>query len=351
MTTRVLLYGATGYTGQLIARKAKATGFPLLLAGRQESKLQALAASLGFAYRVAPLEHTSQLHACLQDIDVVLHVAGPFSTTAQPMVDTCLQRGIHYLDVSGELPVFVALSQRDAEAKARKSMLMPGVGHVIAPSDCLAAHVSRRLPGAQQLHLAVSRPDFISRGSLHTMLSLVSERVHIRRQGRMTTAPVGELCRSFAFGKGKSACTAVSWPDVFTAFYTTGIPDITVYSEANEIERLGYTLGGRLAPLLRGSLPQALWQAQMSFFPEGPSEEARRGSVRTIVAEAIDRQGRRVSSRLRTPDGYTFTGTTALAIAARVLAGEVESGFHTPGQLYGADFILQLDGVTREDLH
>jgi short subunit dehydrogenase-like uncharacterized protein len=267
------------------------------------------------------------------------------------MVDACLRRGVHYLDVSGELPVFAALSRRDAEARARKSMLMPGVGHVIVPSDCLAAHVNRRLPGARQLHIAVSRPDFISRGSLHTMLSLISEHIHIRRQGRMTTTPVGAICRSFAFGKGTSACTAVSWPDVFTAFYTTGIPDITVYSEANELEQLGYTFGGRLAPLVRGSLPQALWQAQSSFYPEGPSEEARRGSVRTIVAEASDRQGRRVSSRLRTPDGYTFTATTALAIAARVLAGEVESGFRTPGQLYGADFVLQLDGVMREDLH
>jgi short subunit dehydrogenase-like uncharacterized protein len=324
---------------------------PLLLAGRQENKLQAVADSLGFAYRVAPLEQSSQLLAGLQDIAVVLHAAGPFSTTAQPLVDACLQRGVHYLDVSGELPVFVALAQRDAEAKTRKSMLMPGVGHVIAPSDCLAAHVSRRLPGARQLHIAVSRPDFISRGSLQTMLSLISEHVHIRRQGRMTTAPVGELCRSFDFGKGESACTAVSWPDVFTAFYTTGIPDITVYSEANELEQLGYTLGGRLVPILRSPLSQALWQAQLSFFPEGPSEEARRGSTRTIVAEAIDRQDRRVSSRLHTPDGYTFTGTTALAIAARVLAGEVESGFHTPGQLYGADFVLQLDGVTREDLY
>lgn len=350
MIARVLLYGATGYTGQLIARRAKATGLPLILAGRQESKLQALAASLEFAYRVASLEHTSQLHACLQDIDIVLHVAGPFSTTAQPMVDACLQKGVHYLDVSGEISVFIALSQRDAEAKAHRIMLMPGVGHVIVPSDCLAAHVNRRLPGAQQLHIGVSRPDFISRGSLYTMLSLTSEHVHIRRQGRMTTAPAGALCRSFDFGNGKSACTAVSWPDVFTAFYTTGIPNITVYSEANELERLGYTLGGHLAPFLRGPLSQALWQAQLSLFPEGPSEKARRGSVRTIVAEASDRRGKRVSSRLRTPNGYTFTATTALAIAARVLAGKVESGFHTPGQLYGADFILQLNGVTREDL-
>lgn len=350
MTARILLYGATGYTGQLIARRAKTTGFPLILAGRNENKLQAVAASLGFAYRVASLEQTFQLHRILQGVDVVLNVAGPFVTTAQPMIEACLHRGIHYLDVSGELSVFAAASRRDAEAKSRNSMLMPGVGHVIVPSDCLAAHVARRLPGACQMHLAVSRPDFISRGSLHTMLSLINEHISIRRQGRMTTAPVGELCRNFDFGKGSSTCAAVSWPDVFTAFYTTGIPDITVYSEANAIEQVGYALGGRLAPLVRNYLSQTLEQAPWSVFPEGPSAEARRGRVRTIVAEAIDRQGRRASSRLRTSDGYTLTGVTALAIAARVLAGEVESGFHTPGQLYGADFILPLDGVAREDL-
>jgi len=350
MTACLLLYGATGYTGQLIARQAKAIGFSLILAGRDARKLQALSSSLDFAYRVAPLEDATQLHAILQGISVVLHVAGPFSTTARPMVDACLRRGIHYLDVSGELEVFAALAKRDAEAKLHKTMLMPGVGHVIVPSDCLAAHLQRRLPSAQQLHLAISRPDFISRGSLQTMLTLTADQVQIRRQGKMTTAPIGALCRSFDFGNGESACTAVSWPDVFTAFYTTGIPDITVYSEANVIEQLAYTFGGRFATLLHQSPWRALWRAQASLFPEGPSEEARRGSRRTIVAEVIDRQGRRAQSRLHTPDGYTFTGTTTLAIAARVLAGEIESGFHTPGQVYGGDFLLQLHGVVREDL-
>ena len=182
------------------------------------------------------------------------------------------------------------------------------------------------------------------------MLTLINDRIQVRRQGRMTTVPVGALCRSFDFGKGVSTCTAVSWPDVFTAFHTTGIPNITAYGEANDLEQWAYKLGGRLSPLVRGSPWQELWQAQAMLFPEGPSNETRCNSLRTIVAEAIDRQGRRARSRLHTTDGYTFTGMAALAITTRVLAGEVESGFHTPGQLYGADFILQLEGVKREDL-
>jgi len=350
MASCLLQYGATGYTGRLIAREAKAAAIPLILAGRSENKLQRISACLGFPYRAASLENASHLGAMLQDVEGVLNVAGPFSKTSRLLVDACLQRSIHYLDVAGELSEFAALFQRDAEARAHHCMLMPGIGHVIVPSDCLAAHVGRRVPGAYQLHLAISRPDFISRGSLHTMLTLVSDRIQVRRQGLMTTVPVGELCRDFDFGRGASACTAVSWPDVFTAFHTTGIPNITAYSEANGLEQWVYKIGGRLSSLVRGSPWQEIWQAQAMLFPEAQPDDTRHSSVRTIVAEAIDGQGRRARSRLHTTDGYTFTGTAALAIAARTLAGEVESGFHTPGQLYGADFILQFEGVKREDL-
>ena len=350
MTARLLLYGATGYTGQLIARAAKTAALPLILAGRNHDKLQSVAATLGFPYRTAPLEDELRLRSMLQNVNVVINAAGPFSETAQPLVDACLQRGVHYLDVTGEISVFAALFQRGDAARHRQVMLMPGVGHVIVPSDCLAAHVGRRLPGACHLRLAISQPDFISRGSLRTMLTLLSEHIQVRRQGRLTTVPIGSLRRDFDFGRGPSACTAVSWPDVFTAFHSTGIPNITAYSEATALEQWAYTVGGRLAPFIRGASWKELWQAQSAFLPDGPLEKTRCGSVRTIVAEVEDRQGRRTGARLHTPDGYTFTGTTVLAVVTRVLAGEVESGFHTPGQLFGADFVLALDGVTREDL-
>ncbi len=350
MTAQLMIYGATGYTGRLVARMAKAQRLRPLLAGRNAEALKTMADTLGFEYRVLCLDEETQLIDTLREVSVVLNIAGPFAAIARPLVEACLQAGVHYLDVTGELDVFIDLSRRDAEAKAARIMLMPGVGHVIVPSDCLAAHVTQRLPEAQSLYLAISRPEFISRGSVKTMISLMSNDVYVRRNGRLTTVPAGTLQRSFDFGKGEFTGTAVSWPDVFTAFYTTGTPNITVYSETNFIEQILYALGGRLAGLLHDTPWQTFLNAQAELLPEGPSAEARRSGTRTIVAEAVDRLGRRVCSRLRTPEAYTFTGMTALAIIERVLAGEVISGFQTPARVYGADFVLRLPNVVREDL-
>jgi len=55
-------------------------------------------------------------------------------------------------------------------------------------------------------------------------------------------------------------------------------------------------------------------------------------------------------ARLTTADGYDFTALAAVAIAERVIAGVFEPGFQTPGRVYGADFVLSIDGTTRIDL-
>jgi short subunit dehydrogenase-like uncharacterized protein len=57
-----------------------------------------------------------------------------------------------------------------------------------------------------------------------------------------------------------------------------------------------------------------------------------------------------VRARLYTPEAYDFTGTTAAAVAARVVAGDFEPGFQTPARVFGANFVLGFDGVSREDL-
>jgi short subunit dehydrogenase-like uncharacterized protein len=152
------------------------------------------------------------------------------------------------------------------------------------------------------------------------------------------------------FGAGERSTTVVSWPDVFTAFYTTGIPNITAYLEANVFEQFFYAFGGQLAGFLQESLWSALLKAQAELFPEGPSEDARQGNTHATVAEAVNRTGQRVRSRLRTPEVYTFTSMTALLIVEKILAGNFTPGVQTPARVYGADFVLALDCVIREDL-
>jgi len=116
-------YGATGYTGKLAARTAKEKGLEPILAGRNEAKLKALAEPLGFQYRTFDLSDKAKLDKALGEADAVLHIAGPFSATSEPMADASLRARTHYLDITGEIDVFEALAARNAEATISASRI------------------------------------------------------------------------------------------------------------------------------------------------------------------------------------------------------------------------------------
>src|SRR4028118_1979573 len=184
MSGRWLIYGATGYTGRLVVQEAVRRGLAPVLAGRDASRLVDLARPLGLETRVAPLDDPRALARALDGIQVVLNAAGPFSSTAPPVSAACLSAHSHYLDVTGEIPVFQALHQLDGAARDCGILLLPGAGFIVIPSDCLAAPVAGRLPGAHWLRLGISRSVLVSRGSARTMMELLDSGAHIRRDGR-----------------------------------------------------------------------------------------------------------------------------------------------------------------------
>jgi short subunit dehydrogenase-like uncharacterized protein len=342
-----LIYGVTGYTGRLMARMARERGLRPVLSGRNAARLAELATELGLEYRVASLE--AGLDEALRGMRTVIHAAGPFGGTWRPMVEACMRAGCHYLDVSGEWAAIEGVRQYGGEARRRGVMLMPAVGFDVVPSDCLALHVARRLPGARRLRLAVSGLDLISRGSVKTLAEFAGREIHIRRGGELVGIPPGSLQREFDFGAGPRLCFALSWADLGTAYYTTGIPDLEVYYEANPMLRMNLTANRWFGDLLGTSPARSWFEFFASGLPEGPAETERVGRHGRVVAEVEDDAGRRARSRLCTPEAYTFTCDTALAIARRVLAGDLETGFQTPARVYGPDFVLTFPGVTRED--
>ncbi len=349
MPDQFMIYGATGYTGKLLAREAKDRGFAPVLSGRDPDKLKAVAEPLGFEYRAVSLTDAAGLRAALADVDIVLHSAGPFSATSEPMVDACLETGTHYLDITGEIDVFEACASRDAEAAERGVVVMPGVGFDVVPSDCLAAHVHRRLGDATSLLIAIQGLGGMSRGTAKTGAEAIGRRSRVRRGGRIVEAPEA-IVHDVDYGDGPKKSIAVSWGDVSTAYHSTGIPDITVcFAATRQLEKL--TGMGPLRRWFFGTAPmQALIKRMIDRQPPGPSEEQRRKGGSNLVAIAENAAGERAVSRLRTPEGYTLTALTGIDVAARTLAGEVEPGFHTPSTAFGPDFVLGFEGCDREDL-
>ena len=150
-----MIYGANGYTGELIAREARTRGLSPVLAGRSEAKLASLGEELGLEVRCFSLESPDAVSGGLQGMHLVLHCAGPFSVTAEPMISACLAGGCHYLDITGELAVFEAAKARHQAAADAGIVLIPGVGFDVIPTDCLKGGLAA--PSSQPSRLRAPR--------------------------------------------------------------------------------------------------------------------------------------------------------------------------------------------------
>jgi short subunit dehydrogenase-like uncharacterized protein len=348
--TPLLVYGAAGYTGALIARRAVERGLRPILAGRTAAPLERLASELQLSHRVFALDDQAAVDAGLDGVGAVLHCAGPFSRTSSPMAGGCLRRGVHYLDITGEGVVFAALARRDAEAKAAGVTLLPGVGFDVVPSDGLAAHLVRRLPGASRLTLALKAIGQASRGTTLTMLEGIHLGGMIRRGGKLTRVPAAWRTRDFDFGRGPVRCMSIPWGDVWTAWHTTGIPDIEVYLAAPAAVRALGTSLRFLGPLLGSGPVQRGLAALVRSRLTGPDAEARARGRSLLYGEVEHADGRRAAARLVAPEAYAFTALAAVECAERVLAGQARPGFLTPSLAFGPDLALSIAGVERVDL-
>jgi short subunit dehydrogenase-like uncharacterized protein len=351
MSADFLLYGSYGYTGRLIARRALEVGLRPLLAGRGREQGEAHAAELGLEFRAFALDDAAALDAALGEVPVVLHAAGPFSRTAKPMAQACLRTRTHYLDITGELAVFESLAAVGPKARDAGIMLLPGAGFDVVPSDCLAAHLKRRMPGATKLALAFhGLGGGVSRGTATTMVENAGRGGAVRRGGRITPVPAAWKSRTVDLGRGPTTVTTIPWGDVSTAYHSTGIPDVEVYTRIPRSQRRILAATRHLGWLLSSGPVQRLLVSRVRSGKPGPTDEERAKSVTLLWGEVEDAQGKRAVSRLRTPEGYTITATASVETVRKVLAGNAPPGFQTPSTAYGPDWVLELEGVTREDV-
>src|SRR3954468_23523709 len=240
-----LIYGANGYTGRLVAELAKQRGQAPVLAGRSADKVRPLAEELGLPWRAFPLERPD-----LKDVQLVLHCAGPFSATSRPMVDACLAARAHYLDITGEYEVFEAVLARDAEARERGVVLLPGVGFDVVPSDCLAALLHRKLASATRLELAFATHGRASPGTRKTSLESLPRGGAVRRGGKLLRVPPAHEVREIPFADKRRMAMSIPWGDIATAWRSTQIPDITVFMAAKPATIRGARWTKWTAPVL-----------------------------------------------------------------------------------------------------
>jgi short subunit dehydrogenase-like uncharacterized protein len=345
-----MIYGATGYVGEHVARVAAQSGMKPIVAGRDGAKLRRLAAELGLENRAFSLEDPAAVDRGLADVGVVLNCAGPFMNTAEPIVDVCLRTGAHYLDITGEIPVYEALQALDANARAHGVMLLPGVGFDVVPTDCLALHLKNRLSSATRLTLAfqIDGPAGLPPGTQRTAIELLRYGDRVRRDGHLTRPEKASKTMSVDFGQGSVRVRLLPWGDIFTAYFSTGIPNIEDYAATSPEIARQTAIGRVIAPLTKFGPVRAL--LKMAVRP-GPTADARDRTRTHVWGEVADNQGRTAISRLHGPEaGVVWTTMTAIAAARKALSGAAPAGYQTPATAYGADFVLEAGDVTREDV-
>ncbi|SDV07834.1 saccharopine dehydrogenase family protein [Pseudomonas mucidolens] len=323
---KLLIYGAAGYTGSMVAEQAKAAGLNVEIAGRDAAKLQTLAERLDVPYRVFSLDGPPG--SALAGVDVLLNCAGPFAHTAQPLMYACIEAGVSYLDITAEINVYRLAERLSVQAAKAGVMLLPGVGWDVVPTDCLAMHVAQRVRSPQSLRVALQVAGSMSRGSAISASEIIGAGLMARVEGRLVATPAAQP-ELFDFGDGPVLCAPLSFGDLITSWHSSAIPNIAMYVHVT----------GDAFPT--GDLAQLL---------DGPSAEQRLTQPARAVAEVTAADGTVARSVIGTVNGYSYTPLAAVEAARRVLGGEVRQGFATPAQLFGVGFAESIPGTWITDV-
>nr|CAG4719352.1 unnamed protein product [Naegleria fowleri] len=387
---RFMIYGCYGYTGELIVKLVRDCGLlkKVVLAGRNRSSLEDMLKRLKIdksevEYQVFSLDQDSEvIDEQVRKVDLVLLVAGPFVITSKAMVESCLRCGAHYLDITGEAPVFQSILENDTVKKQACEIdiiLMPGVGFDVVPTDCLSKKLEEEFssrfgkekttqPNAQ-LELAIN----VGSTAVQTSRGTTKSAINMLRQGTWgfpervngVIQPMPRVVKEFPFYKnGQTAtqpvtCVSVPWGDIATAYVSTGVPNVRVYFSSSKnaatVAKIMNIWLFNFLFFLFFNLPfvvPLMFKLIDWFMPKGPEENPE--SRVHIYGELFHRDNPatyKVCGRAQAKAGYLFTADSALLIALKILTKtglKKHSGCLTPSLAFGADFLNEIDGCKVE---
>jgi short subunit dehydrogenase-like uncharacterized protein len=337
-----MIYGANGYTGELIAREAARRGLKPMLAGRSREKVEALAHELGLDARGFSLDDVAEITRKIEGQVLVLNCAGPFSATAVPMMEACLRARAHYLDITGEIAVFELVQSLNERAREAGVVLCPGVGFDVIPTDCIAATLKAAMPDATHLALGFDSRSGLSPGTAKTSVEGLAQGGKVRRDGKIVTVPLAYKVRRIDFGDGEKEAMTIPWGDVSTAFYSTGIPNIETYIPGSPGMIANLRRANWIRPILGLSFVQRFLKAHIAKTVKGPDEATRARKPTFVWGEVTNASGQTKTARIRTANGYSLTVTGALFVVEHLIANKPAGGAYTPSKLVGADLVTRL---------
>jgi short subunit dehydrogenase-like uncharacterized protein len=354
----IVLYGATGYTGRLVADELARRGLDHVLSGRDPAKLERLADERGAAALPASLDDDASLRALLQNASAVINCAGPFTLAGDALVRAAIATGTHYVDSTGEQPFIRMVFDRHGRQAERAGVaLVSALGFDYAPGDCIARLTAAGLEPLEELVVAYDVERFgMSRGTLRSALEILKGGDVVYRDERWQPAPGGISRGSFDFPEplGRRAVSRYPAGEVITVPHHTRTRAVTAMITNTTVVQVG-----ALAPLLPYLMPGLAlslrtplrgWLARSAqVLPEGPDEEDRRAAKFTVAVLARGLDGATRRGWLTGSDVYGTTARTLVEGAARLAEpGNGRSGALAPAMAFDAAGFLDALGLSWE---
>jgi short subunit dehydrogenase-like uncharacterized protein len=350
---RIVLFGATGYTGRLTAAELAAANAPMRLAGRNREALEELAAELGAdpEIAIADVADPESVRDLLGDDDVMLATVGPFARWGTPAIEAAIDAGTPYIDSTGEPPFIRRVFERwGPAAEATGAALLTALGYDWAPGNLAGALALREAgPEARRVEIGYfitgggGSAGGMSGGTMASLSDALLEPGFAYRDGEIVTERGGKRVHSFEVrGRNRQAISIGSSEHFTLPALSPTLEDVDCYlgwfgpmSRPMQVGSLGISaitkvpgakavIGGVTSRLVKGS-------------SGGPSAEERAASGSYIVGNAYGEDGELLAShRLEGVDGYTFTAGFLSWAAQRALAGGIrDAGALGPAAAFG----------------
>lgn len=348
----IALYGATGFTGRLVARSLAARRLPLRLVGRDRTKLEALAAEFpgGATFAIAAADDEVALREAFRASRVVVSCAGPFGVHGRHVLDAAIAEGGHYLDISGEVGFAQQLVARDAQARSRGVAVIGCVGFDVVVSDAAAVMACEALEGRsiREVRLTVASTTQPSRGSLRTLLgglqsgdyewtfadgSMVPALVGAERWA-VSLPPPFERCSAASFGLVEAV---VSPRSTGARRFQTGL----ALQGAGAFAAVARALRWLSRRPIAGAAVRGVLDWAVRLAPEGGDARTRAAARFAVEARATADDGEVRAVMVTGGDVGEVTAAAAAICVARAAAAEgLAAGFQTPAQAFGARWLL-----------